>query len=461
MRWRLFLSLVLVALVSILSLLILIRQGAIQDVRTYMFRGGMAGLEDIVNSLEDYYQINQSWSGAEDLLISRGQGQGQGLRHGNPSGMGGMMNQTLILADAQGRILADSGESGISGIIGQQDLEQAIALQAGGRLVGYLVHEGGMVFTSGDDAELLSRLTRSAYIAAGVAIVFALLLAMLLSSRLLRPVQALTKAAEDLSSGNLSRRVSVQGADELAVLGQTFNKMADSIENAEQNRQAMTADIAHELRTPLAVQRAQLEALQDGIYPPTNENLSALLEQNIQLTRLVSDLRTLAMADAGQLQLEKTSTDLGSLTARVVDQFKPKAAEQGIDIQFSQQSSCPNVSVDPGRVEQIIGNLISNALRYTPENSWIKIDLDCQNNFAVLSIRDNGPGILEEAQERIFERFYRADPSRSRAAGGSGLGLAIARQLTEAQDGSLSVRNHPEGGAEFQLRFPLNLEKSP
>ena len=457
MRWRLFLSLVLVALVSILSLLILIRQGAIQEVRTYMFRGGMVGLEDIVNSLEDYYQINQSWSGAEDLLLSRGQG--QGLRRGNPSGMGGMMNQKLFLADTQGNIIADSSGSGFTGTIGQQDMEQAIALHANGKLVGYLVHEGGMVFTSGDDAELLSRLTRSAYIAAGLAIVFALLLAMLLSSRLLRPVRALTKAAEDLSAGDLSKRVSVQGADELAVLGQTFNKMADSIQNAEQNRQAMTADIAHELRTPLAVQRAQLEALQDGIYPPTNENLTALLEQNIQLTRLVTDLRTLAMADAGQLQLEKTLTDLGRLTARVADQFKPKAAEQGIDIQFSQQSSCPNVSVDPGRFEQIIGNLISNALRYTPENSWVKIVLDCQNNFAVLSIRDNGPGISEEAQEKIFERFYRADPSRSRAGGGSGLGLAIARQLTEAQDGTLSVRNHPGGGAEFQLRFPLDLKK--
>jgi two-component system, OmpR family, sensor histidine kinase BaeS len=459
MRWRLFFSLVLVALVSILSLLILIRQSAIQDVRTYMFRGGMAGLEDIVNLLEEYYQNNQSWSGAEDLLLSRGQG--QGLRRGNPSGMGGMMNQKLLLTDTQGNIIADSSGSGFTGIIAHQNMEQAIALQANGKLIGYLVHEGGMVFSSGDDAELLSRLTRSAYIAAGVATIFALLLAMLLSSRLLRPVRALTKAAEDLSAGDLSKRVSVQGADELAVLGQTFNKMADSIENAEQNRQAMTADIAHELRTPLAVQRAQLEALQDGIYPPTNENLSALLEQNIQLTRLVSDLRTLAMADAGQLQLEKTSTDLGRLTARVADQFKPKAAEQGIDIQFSQQSSCPNVSIDAGRVEQIIGNLISNALRYTPEKSWVKIVLDCQNNFAVLSIHDNGPGISEEAQEKIFERFYRADPSRSRAAGGSGLGLAIARQLTEAQDGTLSVRNHPDGGAEFQLRFPLDFDKNP
>lgn len=452
MRWRLFISFILVALVSILSLLILIRQGAIQEVRTYMFRGGMVGLEDIVKSLELHYQVNQSWSDAQYLLT--GPGQGQGLRRGNPSGMGGMMSQRLLLVDDQGNIIADSQGTGISGKVDPSDLQQAIPLEVESSTVGYLINEGGMVFTRGDDTELLSRLTKSAYIAAGVAIVFALLLALLFSSRLLKPVRALTAAAEDLSGGDLTRRVSIKGGDELAVLGQTFNEMATSLENAEQTRQAMTADIAHELRTPLAVQRAQLEALQDGVYSPTDENIGALLEQNLQLTRLVADLRTLAMADAGQLQLEKTPTDLGKLTARVSEQFKPQAAESGVEIQFSQQSDCLYISVDPGRVEQIIGNLISNALRYTPEHSWVKLNLNCVEELAVLTIRDNGPGIPEEDREQIFERFYRADHSRSRAAGGSGLGLAIARQLAEAQDGHLTVKNHPDGGAEFRLSFP-------
>ena len=140
----------------------------------------------------------------------------------------------------------------------------------------------------------------------------------------------------------------------------------------------------------------------------------------------------------------------------MAEQFKPQAAESGVEIHFSQQSDCLDIDVDPGRVEQIIGNLISNALRYTPEHSWVKLNLNCVQEVAVLTIRDNGPGIPEEEQEQIFERFYRADHSRSRAAGGSGLGLAIARQLTEAQEGHLSVKNHPEGGAEFRLSFPHN-----
>ncbi|MCK4725236.1 MAG: HAMP domain-containing protein, partial [Anaerolineales bacterium] len=313
------------------------------------------------------------------------------------------------------------------------------------------------VFTSGDETELLSRLTNAAYIAAAVAIFFALLLALLLSSRLLKPVRALTQAAEDLSEGDLTKRVAIQGNDELAVLGRTFNQMASSLENSEQSRRAMTADIAHELRTPLAVQRAQIEAIQDGIYPTTDENLAALLEQNVLLTRLVADLRTLALADSGQLQLERIPTDLGKLTSKVTDRFKPQAAEMGVEIKFKSQGSCKEINVDSGRVEQIIGNLISNALRYTPENSWVKINLDCSYELAVLTVRDNGAGIPEDAQEQIFERFYRADHSRSRTEGGTGLGLAIARQLAEIQGGELTASNHPEGGAEFRLTFPVDV----
>ncbi len=458
MRWRLFLSFVLVALISILSLLILVRQGAIQEVRTYMFRGGMAGLEGIVNSLEEYYQNNHSWSGVEQELLTAGQGR----RRGNPDsqgGMMGMMNQRLLLTDSQGNLLFDTTDPDAVGKIDSLQLQSAFQLQANGEVVGYLVHEGGMIFTSGDESELVGRLTRAAYIAAGVATGFALLLALLLSARLLKPVRALTLAAQDLAKGDLTQRVDINGGDELALLGRTFNEMASSLDHAEKNRQAMTADIAHELRTPLAVQRAQLEALQDGIHPPTEENLAVLLEQNVLLSRLVTDLRTLAMADAGQLQLEKVPFDLSQLAARVTDRFKPQAAEMKVDLQFSSQGQCQEVVLDPGRVEQIIGNLISNALRHSPENGIVRIHLICSKHQAVLSVQDNGPGIPEGAQEKIFERFYRADQSRSRAEGGTGLGLAIARQLAEAQGGQLTASNHPAGGAEFRLRFPIKLAR--
>lgn len=219
----------------------------------------------------------------------------------------------------------------------------------------------------------------------------------------------------------------------------------------------MTADIAHELRTPLAVQRAQLEALQDGVYPASDENITSILEQNVLLTRLVEDLRTLAMVDAGKLQLEMAPTDLSALVKRIVHRFKSQADEKRIDLHYSVVGECFEIEIDPGRVEQIVGNLISNALRYTPDLSWVKIKLACSPDKQVLTVQDNGPGIPSESTELVFKRFYRVDQSRSRAEGGTGLGLAIARQLAEAQGGELTVNNHPDGGAIFQLTFPSRI----
>jgi signal transduction histidine kinase len=256
----------------------------------------------------------------------------------------------------------------------------------------------------------------------------------------MRPINELTRAAEQLGKGDLTQRVQVHGNDEFAMLGRTFNQMAESLKNAEESRRAMTADIAHELRNPLAVQRANLEALQDGIYPLTAENLE------------------LAMADAGQLGLDLTQVDLLALTNRIVERYQPGALEQGViltlDSGTTDSENRYEIVADAMRVEQILGNLISNALRYSPEGGKIRIRLAETPESVRLTIYDGGPGIPDEALPYIFDRFYRADRSRSRTDGGSGLGLAIARQLTEAHGGMLTAANHPEGGAVFTLSLP-------
>jgi signal transduction histidine kinase len=459
MRLRLFLSFIVIALVSIASLLLVVRQTAIQEVRTFMFRGGMAGLEGVVAGLENHYVTNHSWADADHLLDLGTQipGNRRGNRGGQPGFggmMGGMMNQRIRLADAQGTLVLDTEDADPMGSLENSELQQAIPLRMGTETVGYLLPEGGMVFSTGDDIALIDRLTRAGYIAAGIAIGFALVLAILLSNRLLRPIRALTQAASTLAEGDLTKRVAVQGGDELATLGQTFNQMATSLEEAEESRRGMTADIAHELRTPLAVQRAQLEALQDGVYPASTENLTSILEQNVLLTRLVEDLRTLALVDAGQLQLEKVQTDLPVLVKRVLDRFRPQADEMAVDLFFSVDGECNTIQLDPVRMEQVIGNLLSNALRYTPDGGWVKVSIECSADHVSLSVHDNGPGIPKESEELVFNRFYRADQSRSRAEGGTGLGLAIARQLVEVQGGTLTAENHPEGGAKFKIMFP-------
>jgi signal transduction histidine kinase len=458
MRLRLFLSFALIALAAIASMAFFARQRTAAEVSAFMFPGWVGDSQGLVAELEGYYQGHGSWAGVETILSAQANASGAGSgMHGGQ----GMMGQRLRLADADGNLVADSAggpaDSQPGGVLSADEMERAVSLVYQGETVGYLLAQGGMQgFTNRDQALLLSRLNQAALVAGLIALGLALGLALLLSMRLLRPVHALTQAAGAMAQGDLGQRVAVQGKDELAALGQAFNQMASSLQNAEASRKAMTADIAHELRTPLAIQRANLEALQDGIYPLTPEHLTPILEQNQMLTRLVEDLRTLALADSGQLQLERQTVHLDELVKRVVSQFSTQAATRQLQTRLEIQASpLPPVKVDPLRIEQILINLLTNALRYSPPGGWITISLNHRNTQLEVQIQDNGPGIPAEALPLIFDRFYRADHARSRAEGGSGLGLAIARQLAQAHGGDLSAANHPQGGANFTLTLPL------
>jgi two-component system OmpR family sensor kinase/two-component system sensor histidine kinase BaeS len=442
-----------IALVSIASVVVIARQGAVNELRGYMFRGSMYGEGGLVSTLEDYYAANQSWEGAQSLLEGSHQGRGQGM--GGP-GMMGMMGQRLQVTDALGNVVADSQGIPSGNKLSNQELEGAIVLHAGSQTIGYLVAEGAMNFGQADEVFLAGRISRAALIAGLLAGGLSLILALLLAYTLGRPVTELTRAAEKMAGGDLSVRVPVRGKDELALLGTTFNRMAVSLQQAEDSRRAMTADIAHELRNPLAVQRASLEALQDGIYPLSPENLAPVLEQNLLLNRLVDDLRTLASADAGQLKLEPAPTDFQSLISQVIQRFSAQASNQSVAIRLEPVvTPLPLVRLDSFRIEQIIGNLLSNALRYTPEGGFIELDIAQEGSTIRLSVHDSGPGIPSDSLPYVFERFYRADKSRSREVGGSGLGLAIAQKLAQAHGGSLMAANHPQGGAIFTLTLPM------
>jgi signal transduction histidine kinase len=447
MRLKLFLSFALIVLVSVSLVSVIARRGAVNEVRSFVFRGGMVGLSDLATSLENYFHTNGSWKGVQSIFISP---------RGEPNGMGGMMNQRLLLADASSTVVADTQGGGIGNTLSSAELAASIPLNADGRTVGYLFSVGGMGFTAVNEQFLLGRLNRGVLLAGLVAGILALILALGLAYTLLRPVQALTFAAQKLAEGDLSQRVEVHGDDEMATLGHTFNQMAVSLQQAEEARRAMTADIAHELRTPLAVQRANLEALQDGIYPLSADNLAPVIEQNHLLTHLVEDLRTLALADAGQIDLERTPTDLTSLVGRVVERFQPQAVTQQVKLVILPPSTpLPEVLLDPIRLEQILTNLLSNAMRYTPIGGQVDLALASTPTTVLVRVHDSGPGIPAESLPYIFGRFYRVDKSRNRSEGGSGLGLAIARQLARAHGGDLTAANHPSGGAVFTLILPL------
>lgn len=465
MRWRLFLSFTLIALVSIASLLFVIRRSAIQEVRTFMFRGGMAGIEGTVAALENHFQAYHSWEGADQLLEFPRDNPGN--RRGNRAGsqgfggmMAGMMNQRLRLADAQGNLILDTDNANPTGTLKESELQGAISLRMGSETVGYLLPEGGLVFSAGDDTILLERLTRAAYIAAGVAIGFALLLAILLSSRLLKPVRALTQAASDLAHGDLTKRVAVQGNDELATLGQTFNQMATSLEEAEESRRAMTADIAHELRTPLTVVLGHSEALSEGQLPPDPETFDIIYDETKRLNRLVDDLRTLSLSDAGELRLNRSRISPLELLERSAAARKSEANTKGVSLLIETSPGLPEVKVDADRMTQVLVNLLDNALRYTLEGGRITLSGTQIPEGVRIAVEDTGPGIPEQDLPFLFDRFYRGDKSRQREEGGSGLGLAIARSLVESQGGRIRVESKVGVGAKFIIELPIAHEQT-
>lgn len=449
LRRKLILSFLLVALVTAGSVVIVFRLTSVQEVQSFMLRGTMVEVDELAATLEAYFQEKGGWDQVDSLLPESGRGMGSGM-------MGG--SQRLRVADRTGRVVGGTrGDLGATLSLTER-LSAVVLHDARGSVAGYLLVEGGMMGSGPNSAVLLNRLLRASLVGALIGTGLALLAGLGLSYQLLKPVGLLTRAAGKLAKGDLSQRVESKSGDELALLGNTFNQMADSLERAERNRRAMTADIAHELRTPIAVQRAQLEALQDGIYPLTPENLQPMIEQTELLTRLVEDLRTLALADAGELRLKLKPAVLGEVTAAVVERFRPEAENHQVVLHFQDNAGerLPAMLVDAARIEQILNNLISNALRYSPPGGSVQVKLEATPEKATLSVLDSGPGFSEGALNHLFERFYHSGQAHGAETGGTGLGLAIARQLALAHGGDLTARNRPEGGAELTLTLPTH-----
>ncbi|HEY61864.1 MAG TPA: HAMP domain-containing protein [Anaerolineae bacterium] len=462
MRKKLILSFFIIVLVTVGLVILISNRQAMKDIQTYMFRGGFTGTEEIVIALEDYYRDNQTLEGVGNILTHPPTGKRFRSVNQNtiPKFPPGGKPIWIRVADADGNLIYDTNGQNTKSQLTKEEISRAIPLEVDKQLIGYLLPEGNIHFTPENEASLLNRFNSAIFLAGLISGVAALIVAFLLADRLVKPIRALTNAAHSLAEGHLDERVQFKGNDEIATLGYTFNQMANSLQRAEERRQGLTADIAHELRTPLAVQRAHIEAIEDGIYDLTLENLAPIEEQNRLLSRIVEDLRVLALADTGELTLEKTNINIVALVKAVINRFQAQVQERHVKLSFINGEKHPSVFVDPQRIEQILHNLISNALRYSPENSEITIQLSTNENQLTISIRDSGPGIPEKAIPHLFERFYKTSKSRSREEGGTGLGLSIARKLAIAHHGNLTAENHPEGGALFTLTLPLSSQEA-
>lgn len=275
-----------------------------------------------------------------------------------------------------------------------------------------------------------------------------------LSGNITRPLRQLSRAAEKIRQGELKQEVPVETRDEVGQLAAVFNQMSAELAVNENNRQELLANIAHELKTPLAILQGHLESMLDGVEQPEPDKLFSMQEEVMRLTRLVGDLRDLSLAQVHQLELHLQPMDLGEKTERAAEMLEPLLEDKNLHFVKELAPDLPLRQLDPDRLNQILYNLITNAIRYTTPGTAILLKTEAAGENVRLLIADEGPGIAPEDLPHVFEQFYRGDKSRNRALGGSGIGLSLAKSFVEAQGGSIRAENRKNGGAAFIVEFP-------
>jgi signal transduction histidine kinase len=297
---------------------------------------------------------------------------------------------------------------------------------------------------------------RQALLAATViAVVTAAVLSLFVAARIARPVVGLAGAARRVAGGDYTERVETNEPGELGDLATSFNEMAGSLEATERRRLQLVGDVAHELRTPLTTLDGYLEGLEDGVIAPTAQTWHLLRAETGRMTRMVNDLSELWRAEAHQLPLDLEPVDVAAVAREVGERFAPGAAARGISLSLPADAAALLALADRDRLAQVLSNYLSNALRHAPDGSGITVDVGRTPDQVRVSVADEGPGLAPDQLEAVFERFYRVDAARSRAAGGSGIGLAIVRALAEAMGGSAWAESDGAGrGATFHLELP-------
>ena len=461
--FRLMSAFALVITIGVLVTVVVTRQGAASRFAHFMINHHMVRPEQLQITLANYYHEQGSWVGLDTQFAAIIELSTDGTMSDMMGSMMGMNNNQIQVLDLTGAVVADSHT--LTGSQGRGGRQLANNVQRWPILVdevqvGELLAEGGlMVGASARNNSLVTGVTRAVVVAGVTAGLVGLALALLLVRQITRPLGSLSHAAGQIAGGDLTVRVPVQSKDEFGALAITFNQMASSLETQEKLRRNLMADVAHELRTPLAGIQGTVEAMQDGIFPTTGENLQAVHDQVMLLNRLVEDLRTLANAEAGQLSLDRLPFDLVELCRHQVTAFQPQAHGKQIDLTLHTTGELITVRGDEQRLGQVLNNLLDNALRHTPAGGTVQVELATTNGLVRLAVIDSGAGVPADALPHLFDRFYRAESSRNRLTGGSGLGLAIARQLVQAHGGRIWAESPASGqtqGSAFILELPLH-----
>jgi signal transduction histidine kinase len=397
-----------------------------------------------VVAVTTYYQSNHAWEGVDAYL--RQQELLPPLEETDPP------PQPFVLVDQDRAVVVASAPYQVGEKVKKGEMGKGIPIEIDGQVVGTVISTGQPLVRRPIDQKYVDQINQALWIAGLSGVLIALFLGILIARSLTRPVRELTDATRSMARGELNQQVPVRSADELGELATAFNQMSTDLARANQSRRQMTADIAHDLRNPLTVIGGYLESLKDGKLKATPERFEIMLSEVHQLQRLVDDLRTLSLADAGELAIHKQPVSAEELLERVAAAYQPHADDQNITLALEVPPGLPEILADPERIEQVLGNLLSNALRYTPQGGKIRLGAYQQDSSLVLSVQDNGSGIPPEILPDIFERSFRGDSSRSGAE--SGLGLAIAKSIVGLHGGSIQAESDGTG-SKFSITLPV------
>lgn len=454
---KLSLAFVLVAVISVTIVSVLSRELATRELRDFIGGQQVAPPTELLADLGAYYVQHQGWDGVDVML-----GQTQIVVGDRPFG------GRVLLVNATGQVIADNRTAPDAFKIFTQELEQGWPVVVAGQRVGTLIlfdfrpssqPESGAAPPAGEAS--IQRLQRNILTASAIAGGVALVLGVLFAWELVRPLRRLTAAAEGIARGDLSQHVDVEGNDEVGELADAFNHMTSELDRAGKLRRNLTADVAHELRTPLSVIRSHVEALQDGIFELNQENLQPIYDKTLLLNRLVDDLRELALADAGQLPLTRIEVDLGYLAESATGDFQAVAEQKGVVLQMERPQVVLPTMADPARISQVLNNLLSNAIRHTTAGGVVTTRVLDRGSTICVEVSDTGEGIPPEELPFLFERLYRGDPSRGRVqdSDSTGLGLAIARGIIEAHGGKIHATSELGQGSVFTFCLPAGARR--
>lgn len=462
---RLTAAFVAVTLVSVGTVALLAGWNASDQFRQYVYHQDELAQNDLADELAAFYQQRGSWDGVGALLAPFGRPDPR-RRFASPYERG---RQTVVITDASGKVVYDPAGQRLGSTVDLRSRGGGAPVTVEGRLVGYVTaSDNPRDFTAPPEQNFLDQLRVTLVIAAVVAGSLGILFGTLISRTLAAPLADLASTARAFAARDWGRRVSVRGAAqtaEIAAVARAFNEMADDLQHAETLRRNLMADVAHELRTPLSVLQGNLRALLDDVYPLERREIATLYDQTRLLSRLVDDLHQLALAESGQLPLNVQAIDLIGLLQATHSQFAAAAEAQGLSLTVGAglapalAPALPRVRADADRLAQVLQNLISNAIRHTPTGGRITITAEplaiAAGEMVRVSVGDTGDGIAPEDLPHVFDRFYRADRSRSHRGGGAGLGLAIAKSLTEAMGGTIGVESARGQGSRFWFTLPV------